>query len=221
MYHPEVTQIIKKALLLSNGLAIQPKTISECEEQFNEVVEMFGINPDLPGGEKLRALREIPFQALAEKILDLRLHTFRAVTDNDMVSSTLFKDILDGTFGEKVRDSGRSFIIGEVINEHAVYANTNPPKSTEDLFNQINNYYPKSVAKALLKLYPDVPQTDDKEKHLANLKFLYGRIISDVQVYASSRVLVNSLVKGGVPSDKINRKALLFIVVKALLQMAE
>ena len=210
MYHPEVTQIIKKALLLSNGLAIQPKTISECEEQFNEVVEMFGINPDLPGGEKLRALREIPFQALAEKILDLRLHTFRAVTDNDMVSSTLFKDILDGTFGEKVRDSGRSFIIGEVINEHAVYANTNPPKSTEDLFNQINNYYPKSVAKALLKLYPDVPQTDDKEKHLANLKFLYGRIISDDQVYASSRVLVNSLVKGAVTSDKINRYQIAF-----------
>ena len=50
IYHPEVTQIIKKALLLSNGLAIQPKTISECDEQFDEVVEMFGINPDLPGG---------------------------------------------------------------------------------------------------------------------------------------------------------------------------
>lgn len=210
MYHPEVTQVIKKVLLLSNGLAIQPKTVNECEEQFEEVLEMFSIDPSLSGEKKLKALREIPFKAIAEKILDLKLHTFRGVTDNDMVSPTLLGDILDGTFGEKVRDSGRSFMIGEVINEHAVYANTNPPKSTKDLFNQINNYYTKPVTKALLELYPDLPQTDNEEKHLANLKFLYGRIISDGQVYASSRVLVNSLIKGGVSADKINRYQIAF-----------
>lgn len=33
-------------------------------------------------------MREIPFHALAEKILDLKMHTLRAVTDNDVVSST-------------------------------------------------------------------------------------------------------------------------------------
>ncbi|CEP59992.1 uncharacterized protein LALA0_S01e00562g [Lachancea lanzarotensis] len=210
LYHPEVTQIIKKALLLSNGLAIQPKTIPECSEQYEEVLSVFNVDPNLPSAERLKSLREIPFQTIANKILDFNLHTFRGVTENDMVPPQMFSDILDGTFGVKAKASGISFIIGEVINEHAVYANTNPPRSTEDLFNQINNYYPKPVTEALLQLYPDPPSSKTEEEQLANIKFLYGRIISDLQVYASSRVLVNSLIKGGVPSEKINRYQIAF-----------
>lgn len=205
MYHPKINQIIKRTLLISNGLAIQPKYVTECREQFEEVLEVFDIDSGLSGAAKLNALRAIPYQIFAEKILDLNLHTFRGVTDNDMISPTLFADILNGSFGKKAKDSGRSFIIGEVINEHAVYAKTNPPKSTEDLFNQINNYYPRSVTKALLELYPDLPRTNDSEKHLENLRFLYGRIVSDLQVYASSRVFVRSLIEGGVPADRIYR----------------
>lgn len=210
MYHPEVTQIIKRVMLLSNGLAIQPKTVRECREQFDEVLDMFGINQALSSCEKLKALRAVPFETIVKKILHLKQHTFRGITDNDMVSATILRDMLDGTFGKNVKNSARSFTIGEVVNEHAVYANTNPPTSTEDLFNQINNYYPKPVTKALLELYPNPPFTDNEEKHLANLKFLYGSIISDVQVYASSRVLINSLIKGGVSADKISRYQIAF-----------
>ncbi|SCU86792.1 LADA_0E00320g1_1 [Lachancea dasiensis] len=210
IYHDEVPQIIKKALLLSNGLAIQPKTVEECEEQYQEVLKVFNVDPSLPSAERIDALRNVPFKTLAEKILDLNLHTFRGVTDSKMVSPNMFKDILNGTFGKKAKASGLSFIVGEVVNEHAVYANTNPPKSTEDLFNQINNYYPKPVTEALLKLYPEPPKVDSQEEHMANIKFLYGRIISDLQVYASSRVLVNSLVRGGVSSDNINRYQIAF-----------
>ncbi|SCU77254.1 LAMI_0A00342g1_1 [Lachancea mirantina] len=208
--HPEANQIIKKVLLLSNGLAIQPKSVAECEEQYQEVLETFDIDSTLPGARQLEALRDIPFKTISDKILDLNLHTFRGVTDNDMVSPNMLRDIVDGTFGNKARVKGTSFIIGEVINEHAIYSNTNPPKSTLDLFNQINNYYPKPVTKALLDLYPDLPKADSEEEHLANLKFLYGKIISDGQVYASSRVLVNSLIQGSVPADKINRYQIAF-----------
>ncbi|SCU90880.1 LAFA_0F00672g1_1 [Lachancea sp. 'fantastica'] len=210
LYHPEATQIIKKALLLSNGLAIQPKTIPECRDQYQEVLEVFGIDPNLSGPKRLEALRNIPFQTIASKILDLNLHTFRGVSDNDMVPPSMFEDILDGTFGLKAKASGISFVIGEVINEPLLYANTNPPRSSEDLFNQINNYYPRPVTEALLELYPDPPKSENQEEHLANIKSLYGRIISDLQVYASSRVLVNSLIKGGVAADKINRYRIAF-----------
>ncbi|CAA22658.2 COesterase domain-containing protein [Schizosaccharomyces pombe] len=209
-YHPEANQIIKRALLLSNGLSVQPKSVEESQIQFNELAQKFGIPLELSSAEKLEKLRAIPFQDLADNILNLRLHTFRAVTDGDFVNPNTFKDIYDGTFGKRIRDSGRELIIGEVNNEHSIYANTNPPKSKEDLFNQVNNYYPEKVTKALLELYPKVPDMEDEKEYLAAIKALFGSIVSDMQVYASTRVLINGLVKGGVPLEKIYRYRIAF-----------
>ncbi len=194
--------------MISNGLAIQPKTIEESQEQFEQLAEAFGISRDLPSTEKLKRMRAIPFEKLADEILNLKLHTFRACTDDKFVSPTLFNDIYDGKFGEEFAKSGRSVIIGEVVNEFSIYANTNPPKTPEDFRNQLHNYYPAHVVEALLDLYPTVPEDlikTDPASYMERTKKLFGTIVSDMQVHSSGRLFVNGLIKGGVPINRIFR----------------
>ncbi len=209
MYHPEELQIIKKVQLISNGLGLQPKDVEESQEQFELLAEAFNISRDLSGKEKLEKMRSIPFKELASKIMSLELHTFRASTDNQFVSPTLFHDIWSGKFGQLVNKSKIDIIIGEVINEYSIYANTNPPKTSIDFKNQLHNYYPSKLVKSLLEIYPPLPdknlEKSNPEKYKQELKELFGIIVSDMQVYVSSRLLVTGLYKGGVPLNKIHR----------------
>jgi carboxylesterase type B len=208
LYHPKEVQIIKKVHLISNGLAVQPKSVEESQEQFDELLRAFNIPFSLPSADKLAKLREIPFKDLANKIMSLKLHTFRAVTDNNnFVSTTLLKDIISGRFGELFNQSGRSIIIGDVVNELSIYKNTNPPESAEALERELNNYYPHKIVKALINLYPSVPDTlkSDSVAYLEKTKELFGTIVSDMQVYSSERILIESLIQGGVPLDRIHR----------------
>lgn len=205
VYHPEQKQIIKRVFLQSNALPAQPKKIEESEIQFNEVLTKFGVPLDISSSEKLKKLRAIPFEKLADEIMNLQLHTFRAVTDGDFVSPTMWRDIYDGTFGKEIAKSGRSFLIGEVNNEYIVYKTTNPPKSPDDFVNQLNNYYSKDIVDQLLKIYPKAEKSDDPDEYLENVHDLFGKIVSDMQVYVSGRILVNGLIKGGVPIENILR----------------
>lgn len=195
LYHPEEVQIIKRAQLVSNGLAVQPKTVEESQEQFNELLKAFDIPLDVSSKEKTERLRGISFTELRNKIPSLTLHTFRAVTDGEFVSKHLLRDIITGEFGRRFKASNRTLLIGEVNNEPLLYSTTNPPKSAEHLDEELHNYYPEHVVKALRDLYPRDEQ----------FQVLFGRIVSDMQVYSSSRVLVESMFRGGATTDDVLR----------------
>ncbi|ANB14637.1 carboxylesterase-lipase family protein [Sugiyamaella lignohabitans] len=205
LYHPEVTQIIKRSLLLSNGLAIQPNTVDKTQDQFDSLLKELDIPKSLSAKEKLEKLRKVPFESLVKAIDGLDRQTFRAITDTYFVSPTLFDDIYSGKFGELVNTSGRSLMSGEVDNEWLIYSLTNAPDTVDELAAKIENYYPRPVTNALIKHYP-TPKPDDDD----DLQKVFGDIVSDMQVYVSSRLLVNSLAKAGMTTDRVFRYRIAF-----------
>ncbi|KAL1607106.1 hypothetical protein SLS59_002810 [Nothophoma quercina] len=184
--------------LQSNAVPAQPKTLKEASS-----------------AEKLDRLRQIPASSLVKKIFDLDIHTFRGVTDDEMIPSDLVSSIHSGAFAARFKERGMRILLGEAETEEVLYALTNPPPSSSesDMLRGLNNYYALPVCKDLLSLYNTegtsadtrvataLNQKDDAEK----AKQLFGLVTSDVQVRAPIRVLSKALFDGGVPPEHILR----------------
>lgn len=102
VYHPEESQIIKQVVHFSNCVLFQPKSIMELNEQFEELCNTLGIAASLDPIEKLDSLKGISPDHLTDVLPEMSLHTFRAVTDDDFVSGSLFKDIRSGLYAKKL-----------------------------------------------------------------------------------------------------------------------
>ncbi|KAM5356916.1 hypothetical protein ACJ41O_003562 [Fusarium nematophilum] len=191
----------RRLVMYSNAIPTQPKTLEDCEPQFEELCTHFDIPKHLDGAEKLQRLREVDAKDLCSGIMKMKHHTFRPVTDNRFIHPGIFEHYRDGSFAAEFKRRGLKLLIGEVMNEDALYAVTNPPDaSVASLQLQVSNYYPVAVAQRLLKHY-QLPRSEDPREW----QKLYGRIIADGQVRAPSRYLVNSLVQNGVEMSSIWR----------------
>lgn len=187
--------------MYSNAIPTQPKTSEECQPQFDELCDYFGIPPSSSGPEKLKLLRGLGAEELRDAIMKLKNHTFRPITDGVFIHPGIFAYYRDGSFAREFKRRGLRIFIGEVLNEEALYAVTNgPDASLESLETQISNYYSPSTTSRLLKHYrlPSSPQKQGWEA-------VFGRIISDGQVRAPSRFLVNNLLENGVEVHDIWR----------------
>ncbi|KAF5581277.1 triacylglycerol lipase II precursor [Fusarium pseudocircinatum] len=190
-----------RMIMYSNAIPTQPKTVQDCEEQFDELCEYFGIPTDISGAERLRDLRSISADDLSSAIMELKNHTFRPVTDDLFIHSGIFDYYRDGSFAREFKKRGLKLYIGEVLDEDTLYAVTNPPDPNfSSLQMQISNYYPPHVTDRLLKHY-SLPQTKDKKAW----QQLFGRIIADGQVRAPSRYLMDNLVRNGVDIKNVWR----------------
>ncbi|KAI7762807.1 hypothetical protein LZL87_008248 [Fusarium oxysporum] len=190
-----------RMIMYSNAIPTQPKTVQDCEEQFDELCEYFGIPTDIGGAERLRDLRSISAYDLSSAIMELKNHTFRPVTDDLFIHSGIFDYYRDGSFAREFKKRRLKLFIGEVLDEDTLYAVTNPPDpSISSLQMQISNYYPPHVTDRLLKHYT-LPQTKDKKAW----QQIFGRIIADGQVRAPSRYLVDNLVRNGVDIKSVWR----------------
>ncbi|KAL4808355.1 Alpha/Beta hydrolase protein [Aspergillus unguis] len=185
----------KRLVMYSNAIPAQPKTLAECQPQFDELCEYFQISGTMPGVEKLQRLRDLPAKDLCDAIMKLKHHTFRPVTDGVFIHENLFEYYRSGSFAEEFRRRGLRILIGEVRNEETLYAVTNgPDASLESLETQISNYYSPSTTSRLLQHYELPSASTDKKDWQA----VFGRIVSDGQVRAPSRFLVNNLLDNGV-----------------------
>ncbi|CEI39735.1 unnamed protein product [Fusarium venenatum] len=190
-----------RMIMYSNAIPTQPKSVQECEEQFDELCEYFDIPKDLKGSEKLDRLRNISSDDLSSAIMELKNHTFRPVTDDLFIHSGIFGYYRDGSFACEFKKRGLKLLIGEVLDEDTLYAVTNPPDpNVASLRLQISNYYPPHVTDRLLKHYA-LPQTKEKEAW----QKIFGRIVADGQVRAPSRYLVDNLVRNGVDIKNVWR----------------
>lgn len=205
LYHPEEPQIIKKLALFSNCIFIQPKSVDEMQVQFDELLEKLGIDKSLGNSEKLRLLENLDAEFLVDQINLMQNHTYRAVTDDDFVSPDILKDIVSGHFGSLMKERGIDLLIGETSNEGAKYATFNSPKSIPDLKVQVLNFYPENVCETLFGDLYDLNFNENENGFQDRVKSLFGEIVSDGQVYASSRGFLNLIVKGGFPESKIYR----------------
>ena len=205
LYHPEDTQIIKQVVFYSNMVFSQPKSIDECEDQFNEVVDKLGMN-GLNGPEKLEKLRSLGFEFLEEFVPKLELHTFRAVSDSHFISPTILKDIQSGKFSKLLVEKNLRIVHGETDNEFYLYSLFNPPTSLDTLPIEIENYYPRKVVPTLMDVYQVEDKIDPASPELEQqLIEMFGKITGDGQVYASTRGFINNLMKGGFPSERYFR----------------
>ncbi|KAK0120313.1 hypothetical protein ONS95_011719 [Cadophora gregata] len=193
--------LFNRFLMFSNAIPAQPRPLKETQPQFEEVCDHFKISKDLSGAEKLSILRKIDANDLVAAIKDLENHTFRPITDEDFILSGMIEYQRSGEFAKEFKKRGMKLLIGEMLNEESLYSVYNPPEPNEESLRlQITNYYGPTTADRVLPWYK-VPTSNDKREWLA----LYGSIISDGQVRAPSRFLVNSLIKHGVDVKDIWR----------------
>ncbi|OUT23660.1 hypothetical protein CAS74_000017 [Pichia kudriavzevii] len=193
LYHPNEEQIIKQVIFHSNMILTQPKSITECKAQYSEIVDKLGIG-ELNPQQQLQRLQSLDYKFLERFIPTLNLHTFRAVTDDDFVSSTTILDIMNGKFSELLVKKGVRIMHGEVDNEGYLYSLLNPPVSVEEFQLQVENYYPREVTLELMEVYNVVSAPETK------LSTLFGNVIGDGQVYVSTRGFINNIVENGFPA---------------------
>lgn len=209
-YLPPEKRLIKRVFLWSNAVGIQPNSVTSdiATTQFAELCSAVGVNASLGSKEQLERLRKVPSTTLIATIQKLKLHTFRATTDDSFISPSFLKTLHDGSFTTKLADHGISIIVGEVADEWKLYRLVNPPSDYAGLDLQLRNYYPVPVVEALLKHY-NLPEGDDKEEEW---KDAYARIVADCQVHAMIRGLTSILLsapeKSGVkalPESSVHR----------------
>jgi carboxylesterase type B len=213
IYNPDVLKIIKQCAFFSNMVYIQPKTIEETQEQFDEIIDKLSLDKTLLSNKKLAKLRELDTNFIEDFIPSLTFHTFRAVTDENFISSQLIKDLHTGKFGRLLKDKGIRILNGEVDNECFKYSLLNTPETVEELGTQIENYYPRIVIPTLLELYDATPEAFakiSKDRLKEQLRIKYGAIIGEGQVYASSRGFINKIVENGFPHKDIFRYRISF-----------
>lgn len=191
----------RSMVMISNAIPAQPKTVMECQDQFDEVCSYFGIEKSAPGKEKLERLRGIDAQTLVGAIMKLKHHTFRPVTDSSFIQPDIVKYHHSGEFAAEFKRRGFKLLIGEVLNEETLYAVTNGPEPNGDSLRlQVSNYYSPQTTDRVLEHYA-LPESKETNEWCS----LYGNIIADGQVRAPSRSLANSLFEHGVGLEDIWR----------------
>lgn len=194
--------VFHRAFMCSNAIPAQPKHLKDVDVQFEELCSYFKIDPSLSGNAKLEKLRGVGDKDLLESLAHLKNHTFRPITDDIFLHSGMYDYLQSKTFADEFLSRKFKLLIGEVANEETLYSTYNSPKepTLEALRLQISNYYAPELTDRILKEYK-LPDTKD----LDEWKSCFGRIISDGQVRAPSRVLVKGLISNGVPLKDIWR----------------
>ncbi|KAL3418546.1 carboxylesterase-lipase family protein [Phlyctema vagabunda] len=199
-YLPEEKRIIKRVFLYSNAVGVQPDPISSSasEEQFEDLCSRFSISSKLSDTDKIKALREVPDTKLADEILSLKKHTFRAGTDSEFISGSFLKSIYDGSFTSLLKKHNISIMLGEVANEEMLYRLVNPASSYETLISELNNYYPATMTEGLLNsgIY-DIPARNEPSKD--KWRDCFAGIVADCQVHATVRGFASTLLDGSDP----------------------
>lgn len=192
-----------RVFMCSNAIPAQPKSLADVDAQFDEVCAHFGIDAALPGVERLARLRDVPTGDLVAALEDLRNHTFRPVTDELFLHGGMYDYLQGAEFAAEFLRRGCRLLIGEVANEETLYSTYNSPEAPtpEALRAQLENYYAPELTDRILDTY-ELPGPDAS---LDEWKKCFGRIVSDGQVRAPSRVLVRALLANGVPLERIWR----------------
>ena len=197
---PDKQAFISRIVLWSNGPGVQPKKLSEVQEQFNELVRTLGIPQVLPAKDKLAKLRALPSSQLVAAIGRMKQNSFRAITDGHFVRHSLFQEISDGRFAEGMLKRGIKVMIGDLPHEANVYKQVNPPASYQTLVERLSLDYPRSASKTLARLYcPTMAPLMG-----GNWQETFGSIYTDIQVYVTARGFIAALAKT-LPLENIYR----------------
>ncbi|WXC58415.1 hypothetical protein SNK03_004313 [Fusarium graminearum] len=196
--------LYRRVFMDSNSMPSQPKTVAESQEQFDEVCDYFKIDSSLHSSKKLEILRSKTAEELSSMIPTLKNHFFWPVTDDLFIQQGIMEYIESPEFAAAFQSKGLKLLISEVENEETLYANFNAPTepTIESLRAMMSNYYTPEVIDRVLALpqYP-LPTNGD----LMSWRNHFGQIVSDGQVRAPGRCLVENLLRHDIPISDIWR----------------
>jgi carboxylesterase type B len=193
--YPPDRRIIKRVIMHANGPGLQPKTLAEHQEQFDELLDVLKISKSLPVEQKLRLLRDTSSAALRKAIDKMKLHEFRGLDDGHFIKTTLFQELEDGTFAKKLIESKVQILVGESANEHFMYAKHRAPgNSPEAVYQRLLADYPRWAVNVLKETYF---KGNTLPAGVKSWKELFGHIYADVQVHVSERGFVDALCRHG------------------------
>jgi carboxylesterase type B len=199
---PSNKAIVKRALMLSNGPGMQPKSLAEAEDQCKQLLQALDISTSLPPSQQLALLRATPAKSLIRASHKISLHQFRAVTDNTFIRTNLLSELTNGIFAQRMVARNLHLIIGECSDEHHVYGLWRPPKPGYDnMLDRLHADYPYEACKVLMQHYFPHRKLEAKYK---TWQEVFGHIYADVQIHSLVRGMVDALSKSGA-GDLIHR----------------
>ena len=192
---PDKKAIIKRVLMLSNGPGLQPKSLEESQDQFNELLTSLKIPLSLRPSEKLAKLRALPAKSLIEECSKIRTHQFRAVTDGAFVRHNLLQELDNGKFAHLLKHRKVKIMMGECSSEQFLYGTWKSPQpGYANLAHRLEADYPRAAVQVLMKHYfPDhkLPQ------RFSSWSEAFGHIYADVQIHALERGMADGLIRHG------------------------
>jgi carboxylesterase type B len=183
--------VVKRAMMLSNGPGVQPKSLDEAQDQYAELLSVLDIPTPLSPKEQLIRLRSIPAKLLIRACHKLKLHQFRAVTDGSFVRPNLLAELSNGLFASRMKTRNLHLIIGECSDEHFVYGTWHTPSpGYANMLNRLHADYPLSACKVLMQHYFPKGQLPSRYK---TWQEVFGHIYADVQIHSLMRGMVKEL----------------------------
>ncbi len=201
---PDAEAVIKRVACWSNSPGVQPRTASDHQKQFDELLAALDIDKTKSGEKELKALRDLDWEKLVAIQEKLRISEFRATTDNAFVPASLMANISKGDFGRRMKERGIKFMNGECRDEHHLYRAWRTPRNS---FNAIRDRliadYPTDVVDKLLNYYcGESDRTRGKPDGYRDWPELFGHIYADMQVHHLERGFQNALHKAGLAPGK-------------------
>ncbi|KAF2807221.1 alpha/beta-hydrolase [Mytilinidion resinicola] len=188
--------IIRRAFMWSNGPGLQPHTLLERQQQFDELLSQLNIDKGLPPPQKMSLLRNLDVKTLQAANERMVLHEFRAVTDESFLASNLFANISNGDFARRMLAHKLELITGECRDEHFVYGAWRPPQSLtyRGVFDRLRADYPLAAVKVLMNLYSPDGQLPQLYEDWGDA---FGHIYADMQIHDMERGFVDCLTHHG------------------------
>ncbi|CZR66330.1 related to triacylglycerol lipase V precursor [Phialocephala subalpina] len=195
-------QIIRRVFQWSNGCGVQPKALSEVQQQFDDLLHVLGVPAGYTQPQKLERLREFSADELTAAVNSMKQKFFRPIMDGDFMSEDLFPSIFDGRFGQRLKELGIQTIIGDLTQEFHLYKNVYSPTSYETLANRLSWDYPRHVTLAITSPYK--PSASSGSKPTEYWKDLFGRLYADMQIHSTMRGYIKSI-SATLPLSNIHR----------------
>jgi len=187
--------IVRRALMFSNGPGMQPKSLDDAQEQFDEFCATLELPVKMSTAEKLSVLRALDTKTLIDASAKMKYHQFRGVTDGLFIRRGLLEELDSGVFAERMKKRGVKLVMGECRDEHFVYGEWRPPQeSYESLFTRLQADYSVVACEALMEYY--FPERSLPTAY-TSWQDAFGHIYADIQIHHLERGMASALVEHG------------------------
>ncbi|KAB8301979.1 hypothetical protein EYC80_005433 [Monilinia laxa] len=195
-------QIIRRVIQWSNGCGVEPRRISQAQEQFDDLLAVFGIPQYLSGKDKVEALLAKSSDELISAVGKIKQTFIRPVLDGKFISKDLFTKIYDGSFGKRMKELGIQTMIGDLTQEFHGYKNVFPPSSYEALVERLSWDYPRRIVKTVCDKYK--PHGSSSNPPVTHWIEIFGKLYADLQIHSTMRGFLASI-SSHVPLESIHR----------------